>query len=103
MEEQKVYVLIDNSHESDDYWNSDGEIIFISLDYAKAKAELDKYRHEVETWDPSEHFNFEVEINKLTDTTVSYYCGKWTYEYELGEYPLDTDIRLYSYKHRYDN
>ena len=44
MKEQKVYVLIDNSHESDDYWNSGGAIRFISLDYNKVKAELDKFR-----------------------------------------------------------
>lgn len=103
MEEQKVYVLIDNSHESDDYWNSGGAIRFISLDYDKAKAELDKFRKEVEDWDPKDHFGIECEIDELTDTTVSYYCGKWTYEYELGEYPLDTDVRMYNYNHRYDN
>ena len=99
MEEQKVYMLIDNSYESDDYRSSGGEIMFISLDYAKVKAELDKYRHEVETWNPSEHFNVSVEIDELTDTTVRYYCGKWTYEYVLTEYPLDTDIHMYNFIH----
>lgn len=103
METQKVYILINNSHELDDYWNSGGEIMFVSLSYVKAKTELDKYRHEVETWNPSEHFNTEVEIDELTDTCVSYRCGKWSYEYVLGEYPLDTDIRFYNHKHSHDN
>lgn len=99
MIEQKVYVLIDNSYGSDDYWKSGDEIIFMSLDYDKVKAELDKFREEAENWDPANHCGIEIEIDKLTDTCVSYFCDRCPYEYVLLEYPLDTDIRTYNYKH----
>ena len=59
---------------------------------------IDGYNHKM--YQVYKHYSApSFEIDELTDTTVSYYCGKWTYEYELGEYPLDTDLHLYSWKH----
>ena len=80
--------MIDNSYEADDYRSSGGEIMFISLDYDKVKAELDKYKHEVEYFGIEIDEDVYCEIDNILREEAEY----WLKDYYKHKKDYDPEV-----------